>query len=381
MKNAVAAASSPPDGRSAWRDARHVLVVRLDNLGDVLMSTPAMAAVKQHAPGTRVTLLCSRSGAALRKHLPMVDGSIEYAAPWMKTGQRSVLADKRLISRLAREEFDAALILTVCTQSALPAAMMCRLAGIPLRAAYCRENPYELLTDWLPDRDVCSDGMRHEVTRQLDLVRALGFTPDSERLVFDCSAADVLNMRRKFVQAGGDLSRPWVVMHPGASAASRRYPAERFGAAADAIAERADRQIVFSGGSDELALVAVARQQMRAPCISLAGELSLGELAALVASADVIICNNSGPAHIAAAVGTPVVVLYAMTNPQHTPWQVRTRVLNEVVPCRHCLKSVCPEQHHDCLMRVAPASVAEAALELMAMAPEGPPTLRQLMPV
>jgi ADP-heptose:LPS heptosyltransferase len=78
----------------------------------------------------------------------------------------------------------------------------------------------------------------------------------------------------------------------------------------------------------------------------------------------VLICNNSGPAHIAAALDTPVVVLYALTNPQHTPWQVASRVLNHDVPCRNCLRSVCPQGHHACLLRVEPEAVAHAALEL-----------------
>jgi ADP-heptose:LPS heptosyltransferase len=96
-----------------------------------------------------------------------------------------------------------------------------------------------------------------------------------------------------------------------------------------------------------------------------AGCLNLAELAALIAEADLLISNNTGPAHIAAAVDTPVVDLYALTNPQHTPWQVRSRVLFHDVPCRNCYKSVCPAGHHDCLRKVAPETVAAAALELL----------------
>jgi ADP-heptose:LPS heptosyltransferase len=104
---------------------------------------------------------------------------------------------------------------------------------------------------------------------------------------------------------------------------------------------------------------------MRQQPLSMAGELTLGELAALVAGAQVTVCNNSGPSHISAALGTPVVVLYALTNPQHTPWKVKARVLNHDVPCRNCLKSSCPQLHHDCLLKVEPEDVAVAALELL----------------
>jgi ADP-heptose:LPS heptosyltransferase len=88
-------------------------------------------------------------------------------------------------------------------------------------------------------------------------------------------------------------------------------------------------------------------------------------MAALLAVAPLLIANNTGPVHLASAVGTPVVDLYALTNPQHTPWMVPNRVLNADVPCRNCYKSVCPEGHHDCLRRVPPAAVARAAAELL----------------
>jgi ADP-heptose:LPS heptosyltransferase len=107
------------------------------------------------------------------------------------------------------------------------------------------------------------------------------------------------------------------------------------------------------------------RQSMRQASRVLVGELGLGELGALIAEADLLVSNNTGPAHIAAALGTPVVDLYALTNPQHTPWQVRSRVLNHDVPCRNCYKSICPAGHHDCLRKVAPERVAAAALELL----------------
>lgn len=360
------AAREMPGARlAAWHSAANILVVRLDNLGDVLMSTPAIQAIKQSSPQARITLLGSRSGTALAKHVPAIDDVIAYDAPWVKGQSHGDLSDRRLIAALRRGHYDAAVIFTVCTQSALPAALMCRLAGIPLRLGHSRENPYDLLTDWVPDHDQCEDGMRHEVARQLDLVRSVGFHTASERLVFRYAATDVLNMRRKFVAAGGDLNRPYVVIHPGATAASRRYPAERFGIAAENICRDSGCQAVFSGGHDELALVARAQAQMQQPSLSLAGQLTLGELAALIAGAQVTVCNNSGPAHIAAALSTPVVVLYALTNPQHTPWRVKSHVLSHDVPCRNCLKSRCPELHHDCLMKIAPDDVAEAALDLI----------------
>lgn len=350
-----------------WANARNILAVRLDNLGDVLMTGPALTAVKEGAAGARLTLLASKAGAAAAAHVPAVDDTIVYAAPWTKQPRNAGRhdTDRRLIDRLAQAGFDAAIIFTVCTQSALPAALLCRLAGIPLRLAYSRENPYELLTDWIADTEACAAGMRHEVSRQLDLVRSVGFRPRRDHLVFRLNPVETASGMRKFKQAGGEVDAPYIVVHPGASAMSRRYPAERFGAAAQAIAEATGCQVVYTGGRDERDVVARAMSAMRRPSISLAGQLDLGELGALIAQAGLVLCNNTGPAHISAAVGTPVVVLYALTNPQHTPWKSPARVLSHDVECRNCLKSICPEGHHRCLEGVTVHAVVQAALELL----------------
>jgi lipopolysaccharide heptosyltransferase II len=248
-------------------------------------------------------------------------------------------------------------VFTVYSQNPLPAAYFCYLAGIPRRLAYCRENPYHLLSDWVPDPE---PGLaRHEVRRQLDLAAAVGCRTADESLSFRVPEAAA-----RTVRAFG-LRRPLVVVHPGASAASRRYPPESYASAVSLIARETGCEPVFTGDANEVELVEGIRRAMGVPSRSLAGRLPLPELGALIAEADLLVCNNTGPAHIAAAVGTPVVDLYALTNPQHTPWQVASRVLNHDVPCRNCYKSVCPAGHHDCLRRVPPEAVADAARELL----------------
>jgi len=154
-------------------------------------------------------------------------------------------------------------------------------------------------------------------------------------------------------------------VHPGASAPSRRYPPESFARAIDLFAAQTGCQVVLTGEQGERALVDSIQSSMRTRALSLAGRLSLGELGALIERADLLVSNNTGPAHIAAALGTPVVDLYALTNPQHTPWRVRNRVLFHDVPCRNCYKSECPQGHHDCLRLVEPERVAAAACELL----------------
>ncbi|HEU6450647.1 MAG TPA: lipopolysaccharide heptosyltransferase II [Gemmatimonadaceae bacterium] len=358
-----------------WRDARNVLCVRLDALGDVLMSTPAIRALKESVPGRKVTLLTSTSGAAVARMVPELDDVIVYEAPWMKSsGAQAALperaaADLEMIESLRAGSFDAAVIFTVYSQNPLPAALFCHLAGIPRRLAYCRENPYALLTDWAKEEEP-ERFVRHEVQRQLDLVATLGCSARDERMSLVVSDAARESVRAKLAVRGVDLSAPWLVAHPGATAPSRRYPPELFAEAARLLALENGEQVVFSGGASERELVDEIRHAMVEPSFTVAGELDLAELVALLAEAPLLVSNNTGPVHIAAATGTPVVDIYALTNPQHTPWRVPARVLSHDVPCRYCYRSVCPQGHHDCLRLVTPESVARAAGELLSARPE-----------
>ena len=353
-----------------WASARSVLCVRLDSLGDVLMCTPAMRALRETLPAARLTLLGSASGVAAAPFIAELDGVIEYAAPWMKASTPHGAAfDAACIARLARERFDAACIFTSYSQSALPAALLCHLAGIPVRLAHCRENPYFLLSHWVADPEP-GQLVRHEVRRQLDLVASIGCSVADARLSFGVREADLAAVRARLAEAGIRDGMPWVLLHPGASAPSRRYPAPHWSALIGLLAARTGMPMVVTGAAAERALVEQVRAACPAPLLSLAGELDLGELGAAIQLAAVMVSNNTGPAHMAAAIGTPLVDLYALTNPQHTPWQVRNRLLFHDVPCRFCHKSICPQGHHDCLRQVTPASVADAVCSLLAC-PQG----------
>ncbi|MES3021295.1 MAG: glycosyltransferase family 9 protein [Pseudomonadota bacterium] len=349
-----------------WDQARKVLCVRLDGLGDVLMCTPAIRAIKQARAGRSVTLLGSAAGAAAAPFIGELDGAITYRAPWMKSGAAQAAgADLAFVRTLQAGGFDAAVIFTSFSQSALPAALLCHLAGIPNRLAHCRENPYHLLSDWVAEREPAA-GVRHEVRRQLDLVASIGCRPDSARLSFTVRAHDLDHVRCRLAMAGIGAGQPWLLLHPGASAPSRRYPPAQWAELAAALAAKPGLPLVLTGGPDERDLV----DQIRAACgvrvCSLAGQLNLGQLGAAIALARLVVANNTGPAHIAAALGTPIVTLYALTNPQHAPWQVEHQLLFHDLPCRFCYKSVCPQGHNDCLTKIAPARVADAVRGLLA---------------
>lgn len=366
-------AAAIPERRAVWAHAMRVLCVRPDNLGDVVMTTPAFHALKASGPaGRRLTLLTSRAGAIAQPHLRDIDDVIACDVPWAKHAQAADAAQTHaLIDALRERAFDAAVIFTVHTQSPLPAAMLCFLAGIPLRVAHCRENPYALLTDWIADPDAriattAPGDVRHEVRRQLDLVRHVADVPAHlpHRLRFTVLPADREAARAKLAARGISAAAPWIVLHPGATAASRRYPPERFAHVAHALSQRYGCPVLVTGAPAEAELV----QQVCAPgraaqqgVFDLAGVFTLGELAALIEGAALLVSNNSGPVHLAAATQTPVVDLYALTNPQHTPWAVPHAVLSHDVPCRYCYRSVCPLGHQACLTGVTEAEVIAAA--------------------
>ncbi len=350
----------------AWVRARQVLCVRLDTLGDVLMTGPAIRALKESALDRRITLLTSPAGAEAGRLLPQVDDVLVYEAPWMKAtpARPDSAPDMDVIRALRARHFDAAVIFTVYSQTPLPAALLCHMAEIPLRLAQCRENPYQLLTNWVRETEPESH-IRHEVRRQLDLVQAVGARSLEDRLSIAVpdEAYDLVETLLDHLIA---RDRPWVVVHPGATAASRRYPAELFAEVARRLVRDLGCQVVFTGTEPERVLIAHIQAAMHAPSCALAGDLSLGAFAALLSHARLLVSNNTGAVHVAAAVGTPVVDLYALTNPQHTPWMVPRRVLFHDVPCKFCHKSICPEGHHDCLRLVSPERVVQAARELLA---------------
>lgn len=350
--------------KADWSQVRHVLCIRLDNMGDVIMCTPAIRALRTSG-AARITLLTSHSGAQAAHHIPEVDTAMAYEPAWVKNHSTGRDADLDAIARLRALNPDAAVIFTSFSQSALPAALMCHLAGVPRILGHCRENPYRLLSDWVRDTEP-QTGIRHEVQRQLDLVAHVGAHSANVRLSFCVDENDRQSFAHKLQHQGVAETSGWIAVHAGATAPSRRYPAELMVEALAGLRGEGRRILLLGGHEDPALSDALAQRRALLPgLLDLSGQLSLGELGAAIAGSAVMICNNSGPAHIAAALGTPVVDLYALTNPQHTPWRTRARVMYHDVPCKYCYRSECVQGHHACLAKVHPRRVTAAARELL----------------
>lgn len=321
----------------------HVLAIRLDNDGDVLLAGPAIRALA--AGADRVTLLCGPRGRQAAQLLPGVDEVLVWRAPWIDPDGHPVdRADvDALVAQIAGLGVDRALVFGSFHQSPLPMALLLRLAGVPWIGATSVDFPGSLLDL----RHQISDDV-HEVERSLDLVRAAGFTPPPDNR---------LNIKRDCPSLG--LPAGYVVVHPGASVPARAWSPERNRELVAAL----DRPVVVTGGPGERELTAFVAGDRG---LDLGGQTRLAELAAVIAEADAIVVGNTGPAHLAAAVQTPVVSLFAPTVPavRWRPWRVPHELLHVDVPCAGCRARICPVAGHPCLNGVSVDAVVDAVERL-----------------
>lgn len=315
---------------TSWEKPQKILCIRPDNMGDLLMSAPAIAALKETFD-SHITLLTSSMAKGIASFLPAVDDCIVWDVPWVK-GTETLDREKfwNLTSALRDKSFDAAVIFTVFSQNPLPTAMVAMLAGIPQRLGYCRENPYQLLTHWLPEEEPYQY-IRHQVRRDLGLVAAIGARTSDEAIRVRPAEAEG-HVTRKFAVAGVDAGQPWVIFHPGASEKRRECPSALWIEAGKAIANTLGYQIIITGVEREKATADEIATGIGRAAHSMAGLFSLEELIALIRMSPLLISVNTGTVHIAAAVHTPVIVLYALTNPQHAPWRAIGKVLPYSVP-------------------------------------------------
>ncbi|WP_231985219.1 glycosyltransferase family 9 protein [Mycobacterium sp. E796] len=336
--------NTPPDTAS-----NTALVARLDSAGDVLITGPAIRAVANSHD--RVVMLVGPRGRDAAELLVGVDEIVEWQAPWVDFDSPELTGDHvgALIKQLRDIAPRRVYIFTSFHQSPLPLALLCRMASVPWVGAICTDYPGTLLD------------LRHhapagipEPRRALSLAEAAGCRlPAGDDGALRIRACDP--PRR--IPAG-----PFVVFHPGAAVPARR-PSQARSAAMVAALAGAGYRVVVTGGPDEAELTAAVAGDV---AIDLGGRTTLAELAAVFAAADVVVVPNTGPAHLAAAVGAPVVSLFAPVVPaaQWRPFGRRVRVLgDQFAPCRASRARVCPVPGHPCLDHISDAELLDAVLQ------------------
>ncbi|MBO9595993.1 MAG: glycosyltransferase family 9 protein [Niabella sp.] len=304
---------------------RKVLCIRPDNMGDVLMSTPAMRALKETFNAS-ITLLTSEQGGAIASFIPVVDEVLFFNAPWVQhSGTEAAVSE--IAERLSAGGFDMAVIFTVSSQNPLPSAMLAYMAGIPIRVAYCRENPYRLLTHWIPDPEPLRCMHKHQVQRDLELVQSVGAYTQDLQLQLEPAIEAGPSLTRKLIKEGLSPDGNWCLLHPGTRDLRRKLPVHTWVDMGLALRRKLRMPLLLTGSAEDAAEVREMQQRIGAGCYALAGKLQLGEFIHLVSRSALLISINSLPLHVAAAVQTPVVALYAKTNPQHLPWMVPSATL------------------------------------------------------
>lgn len=347
---------------------RHVLVVRLDSLGDMVICGPAVRAIAARAE--RVTVLAGPAGARVATMLPGVDEVLAWHCPWISADPTSVspAGIDEIVGRIAALDVDDAVILTSFHQSALPTALVLRMAGVPWIAAVSDDYPGSLLDVRIP-----SPPDDPEPDRMRAIAAAAGFpTPlgDDGRLR--------VNPGRIPEELARPLADPYVVVHPGATATSRMYPPELMREVVDRLLDVGWTVAVTGNTHDiELARQVSGDASDTRSALNLAGTLSVPQLAAVLQRAAAVVVGNTGPAHLAASVDTPVLSLFSPVVPvlRWAPHTDRRIVLgDQAAPCRDTRATTCPVRGHPCLSSVTAQEIVDAVGQL-ARTPRRPDVL------
>jgi heptosyltransferase-2 len=338
---------------------RRILVRAPTWIGDAVMATPALRALRAAHPAAEIAL----EGRPVLEQLLAGLPSFDRFLPDRSRGARGLARRAR---ELRRQDFDWALLLPDSQRAALGPW----LAGIPRRAGYARDPLRRaLLTDALaPPR---RDGQRLPIPmteRYLRITRRLGCPDRGDTLELAVSAAAAARCEERLRRHGVPADAGLLLVTPGASfGASKLWPAAHFAAACDGIARRLSLFPVLAPGPGELAIARRIAQAARQSCLALVDPPpDLEEVKALVARCALLLTNDTGPRHIAVALARPVVVLMGPNDPRHTAQHLeRQRVLREEVVCSPCQQKTCPIDQR-CMTRLAPERAVAAAEELLA---------------
>lgn len=340
----------------------NVMVVRALRLGDLLCATPALRALRAALPRARITLIGLPLAAEFVARCAYLDRFEQFPG---YPGIADQAVDPRRTVAFLRHRQDEQIDLAVQLHgSGVFSNPFTRLLGARYTVGFTREGETDLGLDFA----IPYPQQGREIHRLLTLTRALG-APDTG----DHTELTVLERDREEIQAHGPLQDiiarahgPVVGLHPGAKIATRRWMPDRFAAVGDWLAQQYDAAIVITGGADERAICRHVQALMRYPALDMAGTTSLGGLAALLQRLDLFVTNDSGPAHLAAAVGTRCITIFGAA--QVEDWAAldttRQRSLSVAVPCRPCYYTECPIGYR-CLHGVTVDAVIHEAADLL----------------
>ncbi|MBI4341006.1 MAG: lipopolysaccharide heptosyltransferase II [Candidatus Omnitrophica bacterium] len=284
-----------------------VLVIVPNWFGEALFTTPFVRALRRQSPQAHIAALGWPQAHDVLLNNPHLNELIVYDE---RAAHRSLGGKWRLVGQLRRRAFDTAFIL----RKSLSRTLLMALAGIPARIGF--DHPK---SGWLLTRRVApSDALLHKAATYLPLLSAVGLRAEDGPYEYQVTEHERAQARLLLARQGVAADRPLVVLHPGANWPHKRWLPERFAALGTRLIETQRAQIVVTGGPDDAPLAQALQRQMRHPALRLDGQTTLRQLAACLEQAHLVVSNDTGVLHIAAALGRPVVALYGPTSPQLT---------------------------------------------------------------
>lgn len=333
---------------------KRILIIRTDRIGDVTLSTPVVKALREAHPEAYIAFMVRPYARDIVEGNPWLDEVIIYDKHGAHKG---FLATLFFAWRLRSKRFDTALILHPTNR----AHIIAFAAGIPERIGWGRKLP-ALLTKSLRDEKYL--GEKHEFEYTLDILRSVSVEVRDKSLYLPVRERDEASIIKKLSERGVAGSDTLLAVHPGASCPSKRWPYDRFASLISRLKSRYDAKIVLVSGPEDAAGLAELREALRDEVVDISGETSVGELAALLKRCRLFISNDSGPVHIAAAVGTPSVVIFGRKQPGLSPrrWGPTGKddvTLHKDAGCEVCLAHDC-EKGFECLKAVTIDEVLDA---------------------
>lgn len=321
-------------------------------VGDAVLAIPAMKAIRQRFPEAEITLLVRPWVAGVFTSAPFIDNVWSEPRP---SGLRDWV---RLARRIREKHFDMALLFPNSFES----AAMLFLGRVPQRVGYATDGRSWMLTQSLKP----SSEKRHQIHYYLDLASAVSAVISHPSIEIEANAEEKSQARKLLASAGIAPDRRFLVLNPGAAYGSaKRWGEDRFAEAGDALASELEIDVAIIGSEKERSIAERIQGRMKSRIAVLNGRTSLETLIGVISESTLVLTNDSGPMHIAAALGVPTVAVFGPTDDVATgPYGLRTRIVRQPVDCSPCMLRDCPIDHR-CMTRVSAAAVASAARELL----------------
>ncbi len=327
---------------------RKILIRATNWIGDAIMTTPAVRTIRQNFPKAEISILVHPWVADVFSASPYIDRII----PYQKRSVHSGLSGMRRLSReLRRQNFDLAILL----QNAFEAALIVKLAGIPLRLGYSRDCRGILLSHAI--------GLKkqrkkiHQVHYYQRLLTDAGFKLGPDELFLQVSQADRDSAARFLNSQEG----PLIGLNPGAAyGPAKRWPAEKYADLAHMVEQKYQARVMVFGTNDDRQAAAVIARRCK-EIIDLTGRTTLAEAMALIDQCQVFVTNDSGLMHVAAALKTPLAAIFGSTNPVTTgPFSENNIILRQPLPCSPCMETHCRQNNFACMENIGVEDVLTA---------------------